>query len=640
MNLVTLEHVSKSYGDRLLLDEVDLLVNEGERLGLIGVNGSGKTTLLRMIAGLETPDSGSVTVWGGVRVQYLAQEPALDPSQTVLGHIFQSDSPQMRLLRDYQEVSYRLEQDPHDEALQQRLIELSATMDREGGWQAEANAKTILTRLGITQFGARIGTLSGGERKRVALAQALIDRADLLILDEPTNHIDADAVAWLEEYLMTEPGALMMVTHDRYFLDRVVNRIVELDRRKLLSYPGNYSRYLELRTARHERLAAAEEERQKRLQKELEWLRRAPKARGTKQKARKERIEELQELHYDRGQQQVAIALAGRRLGKRVLEATGLSKSFDGEVLFADLDFRLDPGDRIGIIGPNGAGKSTFLDILAGKVEADSGNVQWGETVRLGYYDQQSEDLPEEKRVLEFIESEAPLIRNDEGQLVDAARMLEWFLFPRPHQRTYIKDLSGGERRRLYLLRTLVHRPNVLLLDEPTNDLDIQTLTVLEEFVDHFQGALIVVSHDRYFLDRSVDFLVHFEEGQVSGRYPAPYSSYRRLRREAEQQRQASRATAPAAKNGPQKQSAGRAEAAASAPAEPRTLTWKEERELEALEERVAELEEQKKALAAAINESGEDYVKLQELAAELQAVEGQLEAAMQRWMQLAEIAQ
>ena len=636
MNLVTLEDVSKSYGERLLLDGVDLLVNEGERLGLIGVNGSGKTTLLRIIAGLEPPDSGKVTVWGGVTVQYLAQEPQLDSSQTVLAHIFHSDSPQMRLLRNYQEVSYRLQQDPDDKALQQRLIELSAAMDRQNGWQAEANAKTILTRLGITQFDAPIGTLSGGERKRVALAQALIDRADVLILDEPTNHIDADAVAWLEEYLMTEPGALMMVTHDRYFLDRVVNRIVELDRRKLVSYPGNYSRYLELRTARHERLAAAEEARQKRLHKELEWLRRAPKARGTKQKARKERIEEMQQLHYDRGQQQVAMALAGRRLGKRVLEARGLSKSFDGENLFTDLDFHLDPGDRIGIIGPNGAGKSTFLDILAGKVEADSGSVRWGETVRLGYYDQQSEALPEDKRVLAFIESEAPLIRSDEGQLVDAARMLEWFLFPRPHQRTYIRDLSGGERRRLYLLRTLVHRPNVLLLDEPTNDLDIQTLTVLEEFVDHFQGALIVVSHDRYFLDRTVDFLVHFENGEVSGRYPAPYSSYRRLRQQAEQQRRTQRATSPAAAHAPRQPSAEGAESEAG----PRTLTWKEERELEALEARVAELEKQKKALAAAINNSGEDYVRLQELAAELQGVERELEEAMQRWLQLAEIAE
>ena len=630
MNLVTLEKISKHIGERVLFDEVDLLINEGDRIGLIGVNGSGKTTLLRIIAGLEPADEGKVTVWGGVRVEYLPQEPQLDGSVTVLEHIFHSDSPQMQLLQEYRRASQRLQEAPGDVALQEQLLELSPRMDREDGWNAEAAAKTILTRLGITEFDARIDTLSGGQRKRVALARALIDRADLLILDEPTNHLDADTVAWLEEYLISEPGALLMVTHDRYFLDRIVNRIVELDRRQLVSYPGNYTKYLELRTERHERLAAAEEARQKRLKQELEWLRRAPKARGTKQKARKQRIEEMQRLHYDRGQDRVALALAGRRLGKRVLEAENLSKAYGDTVLFQGIDFHLDPGDRIGIIGPNGAGKSTFLDILAGKTEPDSGRVAWGETVRLGYYDQESEHLPEDKRVIEFIESEAPLIRTDEGELVDAAKMLEWFLFPRPHQRSYIGSLSGGERRRLYLLRTLIHQPNVLLLDEPTNDLDIQTLTVLEEFIDHFKGALIVVSHDRYFLDRTVDFLVHFENGEVSGRYPAPYSSYRQLRREAErQQHNGASDGAQAVAPPPQPPAAPREE-------EPRKRSWKEERELEALEGRIAELEQEKEALTRAINESGEDYVRLQELAQELQGIDEELERSMQRWLELA----
>lgn len=632
MNLVTLEKVSKQYSERLLLDEVDLLINEGERIGLIGVNGSGKSTLLRIIAGLEPADSGQVTVWGGVRVEYLPQDPQLDPELTVLQQIFQSESPQLQLLRRYEEATLALQQQPDDSAAQQRLMALSAEMDRLDGWAAEAKAKTILTRLGVTAFGARIGTLSGGQRKRVALAHALIDRADLLILDEPTNHIDADAVAWLEEVLMTEPGALFMVTHDRYFLDRVVNRIVELDRRKLISYNGNYSRYLELRSERHEQLAAAEANRQRLLRQELAWLRRAPQARGTKQKARQQRVEELQTLRYDSGEERVAITLAGRRLGKRVLEVHNLAKAYGDLTLFAGIDMQLERGDRVGIIGPNGAGKSTFLDILAGKTAPDSGSVQWGETVELGYYDQESAGLPEDKRVLDFIMDQAPLIRDDDGERVDAARMLEWFLFSRAHQRTYIGDLSGGERRRLYLLRTLVHRPNVLLLDEPTNDLDIQTLTVLEQFLDNFQGALLVVSHDRYFLDRTVDYLVHFEGGQVSGRYPAPYSSYRRLRAEAESARVP--AAAPAAERSP---------AVTAAPKEApsaRRLSWKEQRELETLEETIAALENEHEALERSINEAGDDYARLAELAAELESVQQRLEQAMERWAELAEIAE
>jgi ATP-binding cassette subfamily F protein uup len=578
-----------------------------------------------------------VTVWGGVRIEYLSQEPQLDHSLTVLQQLFRSESPQLQLLRRYQETSWQLQQSPQDEALQEQLMALSAEMDRQDGWSAEAKAKTILTRLGVPHFQAQIGTLSGGQRKRVALAHALIDRADLLILDEPTNHIDADAVAWLEEYLMNEPGALLMVTHDRYFLDRVVNRIVELDRRKLVSYPGNYTRYLELRSERQERLAAQEADRRRRLRQELEWLRRAPKARGTKQKARKQRVEELQTLSYDSGEARVAITLAGRRLGKRVLEVTNLSKAYGPLQLFSSIDMHLDPGDRIGIIGPNGAGKSTYLNILAGKTQADSGSVSWGQTVELGYYDQESQALPENKRVLDFIMDEAPLIRSEDGERVDAARMLEWFLFPRPHQRTYIKDLSGGERRRLYLLRTLVHRPNVLLLDEPTNDLDIQTLTVLEQFLDHFQGALIAVSHDRYFLDRCVDYFVHFEDGKVSGRYPAPYSSYRRLRAQAEGAAVRSRSEEPVSQK---KSNASAGDAQGEEPGTRRTLNWQERQELLVLEETITELESQKASLAQAVNDAGDNYVRLQELADALQAVERQAEQAMERWAELAEIAE
>jgi ATP-binding cassette subfamily F protein uup len=627
MSLITLEYISKQYSERVLLDRVSLQINEGDRIGLIGINGSGKSTFLRLVAGLEGPDNGSVLVRGGIRIQYLPQEPPLDDSLTVLAQLFDSDSPQVRLLRDYEWASQQLQQQPQSNYWQEQLTSLSDQMEYQGAWAAEANVKAILTRLGITdaQWAAPIANLSGGQRKRVALAHALIDRADLLILDEPTNHIDAETIAWLEEYLLTQPGALLMVTHDRYFLDRVVNRLVELDRRQLVSYPGNYSRYLELSAVRRETLAAAESKRQNLLRRELEWLRRGAQARSTKQKARQQRVEELQQLAYDQGDQTVAITLAGRRLGKKVLRATNLSKTFNGQPLFSGVDFILEPGDRIGIIGPNGVGKSTLLNILAGQVAPDAGLVEWGETVKLGYYDQQSSNLDETQRVIDFIEQEAPLIRTKDGSLISAFQVLEWFLFPRPQQYAYIGTLSGGERRRLYLLYTLIHQPNVLFLDEPTNDLDLRTLTVLEEFLDYFQGSLVVASHDRYFLDRTTDFLISIENGMVSARYPGPFSTYQQLRRAAPTERTSAAAVPikPKSEREPR----------------PRKLTWKEQRELEELEARIKVLEEQKIFFQTGINQSGADYQRLQNLTSELHTIEAELEAATERWFELSEKA-
>jgi ATP-binding cassette subfamily F protein uup len=414
-----------------------------------------------------------------------------------------------------------------------------------------------------------------------------------------------------------------MVTHDRYFLNRVVNRIIELDRRQLVSYGGNYSRYLELRAERHERLEAAEAARQALLRRELEWLRRGAAARTTKQKARIWRVEELRQLRYDRDDDRVAIALASRRLGKKVLHARGLSKSFGGRQLFANVDFTLAPGDRIGVIGPNGAGKTTLLDILAGRLPPDAGTVEWGETVRLGYYDQLSAGLDDSKRVIELIADATPVTRAQYGERVEAAQMLEWFLFPRAEQRTYVGSLSGGERRRLYLLYVLAQQPNVLLLDEPTNDLDIQTLTVLEQFLDHFQGVVVVVSHDRYFLDRSVDFLATFENGAFSPRYPAPYESYARARQEA-----ADRLAPPPPNRRPE----------IAAPALSRASkgpSWKEARELAELEGQIATLEAQKATVEDNINRCAGDHEALQRLAAELAELEETLERAMDRWLEL-----
>jgi len=624
MNLVTLENISKQFSERVLLDGVSLQINSGERIGLIGANGSGKTTFLRMIAGLESVDAGSLTVWGGVRLQFLGQSTQLNDELTVLEQLFESSSPQIRLLRDYEDVSHQLLLQPTDPSLQKRLGELSAEMDRINGWAAEANAKAILTQLGVDNFEAKVATLSGGQRKRVDLARALIDPADLLILDEPTNHIDADTIAWLEGYLTAVPRALLIVTHDRYFLDRVVNRIIELDRRQLVNYPANYTQYIELRATRHEKLVAAEEKQRKHLRRELDWLHRSPMARSTKQKARVQRVQALQTIKYDKGDEQVVLSIAGRRLGKRVLEARGLSKSYGDLQLFDGLDFDLVSGDRIGIIGPNGAGKSTLLDILSGYTKADAGVVSWGETVALGYYDQRSRGLQaamkRNLRVIEFIHEEAALVQTAEGDRIAAAQMLEWFLFTRPQQRARLQSLSGGEKRRLYLLSILIHRPNVLILDEPTNDLDIQTLTVLESFLDVFKGSVVVVSHDRYFLDRTVNFLSVFENGRFESRYPSPYRPRQRKATEIKPINAAKPiAPAPADKQ--------------------KKLSYMEKRELAELDAKMEQLEGEETAVQAEINEAGSDYVKLGELTAVQERIHNELEAIMERWMELSERA-
>ncbi len=661
MNLVTLEGVGKQYSERVLLEGVDLRIESGERIGLIGVNGSGKTTLLRLVADLATPDAGSVTVWGNVRVTYLPQEPVLDPEHTVLEAVYHGEAPILRRLRDHAAAVRALDAAPDDGATQQRLHATVAALDAEGGWNAEAEAKAVLTRLGITDMDTRVATLSGGQHKRVALARALIDPADLLVLDEPTNHIDADTVAWLEAFLVRGNRSLLMVTHDRYFLDRVANRIVELDRRALVSYPGNYGHYIEKRAQRHERLTKSEEVRRRHLARELEWLRRGAKARSTKQKARKQRIDELQTLRYDRREDRVAFALASRRLGKRALEADHLSKAYGDQTVLDDVSLHLGPGDRIGILGPNGAGKSTLLDILAGRTEPDSGTVSWGDTVKLGYFDQRSAELRDDLRLIDYIDQEAPLIQTPDGGRVTSALMLEWLLFSRKQQQAYIGSLSGGERRRLYLLRTLIHQPNVLLLDEPTNDVDIETLGVLEDFLDRFTGTLIVVSHDRYFLDRTVDQLAVVQGGRLHAGYPVPFESYLRIRGE-----QRANGTGPDAENaagsansasgirdssaGPDQPGESNATSTSHATAtadatqrgtvRPRKLSFKEARELEAVTASIATQEARKAELEAAINGAGADFARMSALADELAALEEQLDDATMRWLELSEIAE
>src|SRR5262245_10840633 len=619
MNILSLESISKQFADRPLLDDVTLGIASGARVGVVGVNGSGKTTLLRIAAGAELPDAGRVSVARDLRVAYLPQNPALDPDLSVIEQVFRGDAPAVRLVREYEQAAVALSHSPDDPALQAAVAALVAQMDAAEAWGLENDARTILTRLGITELGARVGDLSGGQRKRVAMARALILPADLLILDEPTNHIDVATVAWLETFLARSTAALLLVTHDRYFLDRVVSRIVEVDRGKLYSYPGNYSRFLELKAERAEKQRSDEARRQTILRKELAWLRRGAQARTTKQQARIDRIAVMQADAPDAARGELDISVAARRIGKKVIELKGVSKSYPvpagARTLIRQLDLTIDRRERLGIVGPNGSGKTTLLNLIAGRVAPDAGTITIGETVHLAYYDQESAELDETQRAIDYIKEGAELARTGEGALITAAQMLERFLFPAEAHYTPIAKLSGGERRRLYLLRKLMAAPNVLLLDEPTNDLDIQTLAVLEDYLDDFAGALVVVSHDRYFLDRTIGRLLAFEGDGAIVEYPGAYSVYAEMR-----------SRFGGSKVESLKVEGSKVEASQGKPsnvqhsdiqtARPRKLTFKEARELQELEGRIAGMESEQAALEAQINAASGDYQALLRLTA------------------------
>ena len=510
MNLVSVINLSKTHGEKVLFQDITFGIDAGQRIGLIGVNGTGKSTLLKSIAGVEQADGGQVVIGGGVRIEYLPQNPEFDESLTVLQSVFMGGSPTLSLLGEYEQVLAELDRRPDDANLQARFAQLNQQMDANNAWELEANAKIILNRLGITDYDAIIGHLSGGQRKRVAMARALIRPADLLILDEPTNHIDNETVDWLESYLAKSKSALLLITHDRYFLDRVTNRILELDKGKLYTYEGNYAKFLEGKAAREESALASEDKRQNLLRRELEWLHRGAKARTTKQKARKEFVEALRDQKVEKQAAKLEIAIGSQRLGKKVLELDEVTKRYGERTLIDRFSYLVGPGERIGIVGPNGSGKSTLLNMIAGGITPDSGTITAGDTVKMAYYTQESVDMNENQRVIEYIREVAHYIRTTDGESISAGQMLERFLFPPHVQWTPIAKLSGGEKRRLYLLRILMGEPNVLLLDEPTNDLDIQTLTILEDYLDHFDGTVITVSHDRYFLDRVVDKLIAF----------------------------------------------------------------------------------------------------------------------------------
>ena len=635
MNILSAEGISKSYSEKILFNDISLGIGEGDKIGLIGVNGTGKSTLLKVIAGIETVDTGRILKSNKVRVGYLEQSPAFESGTTVLQQVFNGHSPVMLLLREYEDTLLKSSQNPADQKLEKRLLDLMHQMDTMNAWTLESEAKNILTRLGIDSFDADVAALSGGQRKRIAMAGALINPTELLILDEPTNHIDNDTVDWLEKYLNTRKGALLMVTHDRYFLDRVANRIIELDNGKLYSYQANYSRFLEMKAEREELEQASERKRQNLFRNELEWIRRGAQARSTKQKARIERFEKLKETDAPKQDENIEIQVGSARLGRKIIEVEDIKKSYENKTVIDDFSYVLLRDDRIGIIGPNGAGKSTLLKILSGQLKPDWGKVEIGETVKTGFFTQENTDMDQNLRVIDYIRSVAEHIETGNGSL-SASQMLERFLFAPSVQWTPISKLSGGEKRRLYLLSILMDAPNILLLDEPTNDLDIQTLTILEAYLDEFPGAVITVSHDRYFLDRTANRIFSFEGDGKIIKYAGNYSDYREYTAGMEKQDDAGKEAGTDKKDG---SSQNKTEWQKNKE-KPLKFTFKEQKEFDEIEDVIATLESDIESVKKDIDKSATDFTKLQELLQKQQELEKELDLKMERWTYLNELAE
>ncbi len=599
MSIFTLQSVKKDFGIKEILKDASFSIDTTDKVGLIGTNGSGKSTLLKMIAGLEHIDDGQLLVNAGAKVIYLPQQPNLDENRTVLEQI-SADS-----------ESDRAEDD----------------------WEMETNATIILSKLGVTDLDAKIGNLSGGYRKRIALATALLANPDVLLMDEPTNHLDAEAVEWLQSYLNRFRGAILLITHDRYFLDKVTNRILEIDRGDLFTYTGNYSYYLEKKALAEESMVNTQRKHRGLLRRELEWLAKGPKARSTKQKARIDRAHDLQNTEFKQVQGKVDISTVGRRIGKKVVEVSNISKGYGDRILIKDFSYEFSPEDRIGIIGSNGTGKSTLLEMIIGRLAPDSGTVDIGATIHIGYFDQHSEPLGEsyEQRVIDYLKEEGEFIKIADGTQISASQMLERFLFPGNQQYAPIHKLSGGEKRRLFLLRILMSAPNLLILDEPTNDLDVQTLAVLEEYIEDFNGCVITVSHDRYFLDRTVDTILAIEAGGNIYSYPGNYSLYVDAKKKQEE--------AIAVKNEPKVEASKSAPTAVSS-TKPRKLSYKETRELEMWQTKIPEMEAEKAKLEKTLYHSPPSgFSEVQKLSQHLADLNHEIERGTERWLELAELA-
>jgi ABC transport system ATP-binding/permease protein len=641
MTLFTLRSATKDFGVKEILRDASFSLEEGDKVGLIGTNGSGKSTLLKMIAGLEPFDGGDFWVNPGAKIVYLPQQPEFEADRTVLEQVFADAGEQMALIREYEDISHHMAQGTGDaNALMAKLSAVSEKIAAADAWDLESSAKAILSRLGIDDFDARVGDLSGGYRKRVAIAAALLADPDALLMDEPTNHLDAESVEWLQSYLSGFRGALLLITHDRYFLDQVTNRILEIDRGDLYSYAGNYAYYLEKKALAE----AADQSSQKKhagvLRRELEWLKRGPKARSTKQKARIDRIGDMQNREFKETLGKVDISTVGRRIGKKVIELENVSKSYEDRLLFKDFTYDFAPDDRIGIIGPNGVGKSTLMNVITGRLEPDTGTVDIGSTIHVGYFNQHSEDLfaNPSQRVIEYLKETAELVTTNDGSVITASQMLERFLFTSNQQYSPLEKLSGGERRRLFLLRVLLAAPNLLILDEPTNDLDVQTLGVLEEYLEEFNGCVIVVSHDRYFLDRTVNTIFAFEGNGLLRNYPGNYSVYLDYKKAQAGEEKAEGRRQKAEESQAPKSEAKTSVGSPPAEAKSKKLSYKEKREYEQLETQIPAMEAEKEALEKQLyGNPPSDYSEVSKLSERLGEITVNIDSFTERWLELAE---
>ena len=623
--ILSAENLSFSYGDRVLFKNISFNVEEGDKVGVIGVNGTGKSTLLKMIAAREN-GGGKLTIPGNVVMEYLPQDPPFEPQATVLEQIFKGDSPLMVLLRRYETAVEEAIAYPDDTRLQKNLLDLQQEMDNKYAWQLESEAKAVLNQLGITNLKQKMEELSGGQRKRVALAGVLVRPSDLLILDEPTNHMDNSTVAWLEQQLLKRKGALLMVTHDRYFFDRVVNRTLEIDNGQGFLYVGNYSLFLEKREERRIAEASAAQKLRNIYRRELAWISRGAEARRTKKKDRVERFAQIKEaVENVQTEANLEMSSVSSRLGKTTIELNNIGMVYDGVDYIKDFSYILLRNDRVGIVGPNGAGKSTLMDIIAGKLQPTSGTMTVGQTVKIGYFSQHSEFPDTSKKVLEYIKEVNNYIDTADGMRISAAQMLERFLFPPDLQWVPVNKLSGGEKRRLYLLRVLMSAPNVLILDEPTNDLDIPTLSVLEDYIDNFAGAVIAVSHDRYFLDRFANKIFALQAGGTLRQYNGGYSDYEAVM--LEEQAAIVKSNKPVVKEEPKV-------------VNKKKMTYSERLELQNIDQEIARTEAEIKMLGLEINSCGSDFVKLNDLTKKQEEAQQRLDELVDRWAYLSELAE
>ncbi|MDM5333477.1 ABC-F family ATP-binding cassette domain-containing protein [Ureibacillus composti] len=626
MSHLIVSNLTKTVGDKTLFKNIEFTIYEGERAGLIGINGTGKSTLLSILAGIQEADSIELDHPNKYRVAYLPQEPQFNEGETVLQAVFSGNSPILQLNREYEETVTQLSKNPESEELQNTLFRLQQQMDNEKAWDVNALAKQSLTKLGIDMYDAIVSSLSGGQQKRVALAKVLIEPADLYLLDEPTNHLDVQSTEWLQEMVTRLKGAVIFITHDRYFLDEISTHIYELADQTLYRHTGNYADYLEARAIREEMRAATQDKLRNRYRSELKWIRRGAKARTTKQKARIQRFEQLDDqIDRNTDDANLELSLATTRLGKKVIEGEHLSKTFAERVILEDFNFLLQQGDRIGIIGANGYGKSTLLNIIAGEIQPDEGEVIVGSTVKLAHFKQVLPKMNENERMIEYIREASNDITDAEGVRYSAAQMLERFLFPLHTHGTPIGKLSGGERKRLHLLRLLMEQPNVLLLDEPTNDLDIETLGVLEDFIEHFPGVVMTISHDRFFLDRIAKKLWILDgQGNVNESLDI-YSDY--LEKQALAQK--IEAKEEKVEKQPKLQ---------KTKSEKKKLTFKEQKEWETIGDQIAKVEEDIMTTEDEISTAGSDFTKLQQLTVKLDELNTEYERLIERWSYLEEI--